>query len=99
VLAKPPGHAVGGEDSGLDSGSEQGQHPDAGDPSHGLKAQLVAAATTVGPPDPDWRDWSSPTGHARYLVALQAVLATGPGTLSTTGFAAAVNAFVPGPLN
>jgi hypothetical protein len=37
------------------------------------------AATAVPPPDPDRGDWSDPAAHARYLVALQAALATGPG--------------------
>jgi hypothetical protein len=79
------------------TGSEQGQGHDTGDPEHGLSAvQLLQAATSVVPPDPEWGDWTNPKAHATYADGFAEALHQNTATVDTAGFGTDVNSFLPG---
>ena len=79
------------------TGSEQGQGHDTGDPEHGLSAvQLLQAATSVVPPDPEWGDWTNPKAHATYADGFAEALHQNAATVNTAGFGSGVNSFLPG---
>jgi hypothetical protein len=65
-----------------------------GDQDHPLTTKVTRAATATTTPTRRSTGSVRTSLHARYHVALQAALATGPGTVSTAGFASAVNAFL-----